>query len=238
MRDERGAKVIHAVCFPSATEKRGHECIERWISKGYKPVVMFDDPKDFLPDAFYDEPLRPVFMVSPKPFPGYYKVINAIVTKAFDSGADLVTCIGDDMDPPEQGAQVAAQAYFDAFPDGFGILQPTGDPQGMDKSGKPASARICGSPVIGRKWHERAYGGKGAFCDEYTSFYGDEELHEMALQFGVLLNASEFSHFHRHWSFGHMERQEYHHIAQRNWDRDYETFNRRKEAGFPCKMLT
>lgn len=231
--------MIHAVCFPSATEKRGHDCIERWIAKGYKPVVMFDTPNHFIPDAFYDEPLRPVFIATPKlPFPGYYKVINSIVTKAFDSGADLVTCIGDDMDPPEHGAQEVAKAFFEVYPDGFGVMQPTGDRQGIDKSGAPASARICGSPVFGAKWHERAYGGHGAFCDEYTSFYGDEELHEVAINFGVLFNNPSFSHFHRHWSWGHMERQEYHVKAQRNWDNDYNTFLRRKEAGFPCKMLT
>lgn len=230
--------MIHAVCFPSATRERGQACIKKWAHAGYKPVVLVDSDAHFDRDALYPRINGPVFMVGNGPFPGYYKVINAIVNMAFLEGADLVTCIGDDMDPPDQGAEAAAKMYFDRFPNGYGVMQPTGDPQGMDKSGLPASARICGSPVFGRGWFTRGYGGRGPFWDEYLSFYGDEDLHCYAEAAGLLWNNPELSHLHRHWSFGHMERQDYHHRAQRNWDQDYATFQRRQAAGFPGLVLT
>lgn len=169
------------------------------------------------------------------PFEGYYRVINSLVAHAFKNGAEVVTCAADDMDPdPEHDAQEIAEAYLNRFPDGLGILQACGDPQGVDEFGHQAASRICGSPTFGRGWFEKAYGGKGPFWDDYRSFYCDEELKEVAEKLGVLWMASEYTFLHKHWSWGWRPQAEY---QKRNsdwhWSADKELFDSRKKMEFP-----
>ena len=213
--------VRHFVCWPSVKVARALACAELWLAKGYDVLVMLD--KDQAPP---DDNRICWMNCSVEKFPGYYKVANEIARKAFAFGADLVTMIGDDMDPPEQGAEAVAAMYFARFPDGFGVLQGCGDTQGME-NGVPASARICGSPTFGEGWANRAYGGKGPFCDEYTSFYGDEDLWNVAKKCGVLLLEPSVTIFHRHWSFGHMQKQKYQQNNEGNWALCKATFERR-----------
>lgn len=216
----------HFVVYPSANVERSQTCAEEWYKSGYSVHVMLDkgmygaSPWCYYVNSEHDK------------FPGYYRSINVIVKQAFERGADLVTCIGDDMNPPTQGAEEVARAYFDRFPDGFGVMQGCGDPQGAEE-GVPAAARICGSPTFGRGWMERGYGGRGPFCEEYRSFYADEDLWNVAEKCGVLHLEPRITIFHNHWSWGHMKKQEYHTKAQNNWDADRLTFFKRKAAGFP-----
>lgn len=219
----------HWVCWPSAKPEMGVACARKWMAKGYSVAMLLDW------GAWLDADLLglPVgagfhFWTHAEPrFPGYYGVINGIVAKAFRRGADLVTCIGDDMDPPEQGAEAVAGLYFSRFPDGFGVLQGTGDPQGKDAQGVPAAARICGSPTFGRGWNDRAYGGRGPFWPEYRSFYGDEEMWNVAKRAGVLWLEPSITIFHNHWSFGHAELKPYQKNNQGNWEHDKAVFERR-----------
>lgn len=220
--------MIHAVCFPSATVAKAEATARAWASKGYVPVVMLDPGYRMNAGAGS-------WMVGPARFPGYYRVITGIVSQAFCDGADLVTCIGDDMDPPEQGAECIADMYFANFGrDGFGVLQGTGDMQSVDQSGRQASARVCGSPTFGRAWKALAFQGKGPFGDYgFKSYYGDELLHDVADLLGVLWNEPTIKILHRHWSYGLAKREEYHERASQNWQEDQAIYFRLKAEGYP-----
>jgi hypothetical protein len=178
-------------------------------------------------------------LVHISPFTGYYRSINLLVDQALSLGADTVTCAADDMDPdPVATAQEIGKSYLERYPDGDGVLQACGDMQGMDGSGRQASARICGSPTFGRGWIERSYEGNGPFWSGYRSFYGDEELYNVALYHGLLWMAPEYTFLHRHWSFGWSEQSSY---QKRNsdtwWNEDKALFDVRIEAGFPRSGL-
>jgi len=222
----------HYVCFPSAKIARGVECANAWVARGYIPVVMLDKPPQ---DNEWPKFDGGIVMTTPSmPFLGYYKTINSICCMAFEHGADLVTCIGDDQTPdPYKNAQEIAEIYFNRFQDGFGVMQSSGDPQGRDAHGIPAAARICGSPTFGIEWYMRAYGGRGAFCSDYKSFYADEDLWNVAGLCGRLYMNPNLTIFHNHWSWGHMKREDYHERAQQNWTRDKALFFYRKAEGFP-----
>jgi hypothetical protein len=173
-------------------------------------------------------------MAEPVPFPGYYRVINSIVTRAFDSGADLVSCIGDDQLPPAQGAEEHTRLYFNRFANGLGVMQCTGDRQGEMIGGKVNSERICGSPTFGRAWHERAFQGNGAFgAYGFRSFYCDELLKEVAERRELLYQEPALKIDHVHWAFNRAVKMPYHDRAQENWDHDKQLFDALKAAGFP-----
>lgn len=226
----------HFAVWPSALIDRAIDCARKWKSKGYEICVGLDESSrnELINDNPFD-----VLAWIPN-WRGYYREINSLVSQAFSAGADLVTCIGDDMDPPIQGAQYIAEQYFGKFPDGYGVLQPCGDPQGdlmlvpghEDLGPLRNAGRICGSPVFGRAWSVSGYK-SGGFCDGYSSFYGDEDLWNRALNLGVLWLDKETEHRHNHWSFGKTERQPYHLKAQLNWEKDKALFSRRRAEGFP-----
>lgn len=218
----------HWVLFPSADPRRGLRCADQWLAKGYEVLVGLDGDK-----LCAEREEGPKLICMPAPFPGYYRVINGLAKTAFDHGADLVTAIGDDMDPPSQGAQAIAELYFGRFKDGFGVLQGCGDRQGDVIVGTANSERICGSPTFGRGWHERGYAGRGPFWEEYRTFYGDEDLWNVAKLCGVLWLEKSITIFHRHWSFGHAPKMWYQERNQENWQGDCYTFERRKREGFP-----
>lgn len=224
----------HFVVFPSANPSRGVDCALKWFRKGYIPLVGLDDGATIPPppaDVKFMEAFR--VLAIQQPFKGYYRVINKIVFHAFLQGAALVTCIGDDMDPPEQGAAHVADQYFNRFDDGYGVMQGCGDTQGKDAFGIPAAARICGSPTFGKNWAQNSYGSKGPFHTGYQSFYADEDLWNVAQNAKQLWLNEEITIFHKHWSWGHTEREDYHRRAQTNWQDDKALFERRKAAGFP-----
>jgi len=219
----------HFAVFPSATVEKAEECVAAWKAKGYKTLVYLDNPR-----------LRcsaDVVEFGLCPFPGYYKTIGPLVDVAFKNGADVVTCIGDDMLPPEQGAEWVAADYFKRFPSGLGVYQGCGDEQGKDETGKPAAARICGSPTFGKEWAERAYQGAGPFADVYKSYYGDEDLFNVAGRLSLLWLEPKVNIKHLHWSWNHMPRQPYHERAAMNWELDQAIFFMRKAAGFPGSDL-
>lgn len=222
----------HFVVYPSADYDRGVSCARKWMEKGYEELIGLDSSPSY-------SAATPRHVILRAPFPGYYRTINWLVDQAFSYGADLVTCIGDDMEPPTQGAQFIAEQYFSKFPDGFGVMQPCGDPQGdlmvvkgFEHLGPLHNAgRICGSPVFGRAWSTSGYK-HGGFHDGYRSFYGDEDLWNRAMNLGVLWLDRETMHLHNHWSWGKSVKQPYHDVAQKNWLDDQQLFLSRKAEGF------
>lgn len=219
----------HMVCYPSANFNRGLECAKLWVAKGYEVLMQMDADKNISPYAGQGI----ITLMVPGPFPGYYQRINTLAEIAFSINADVVTCIGDDMLPPEQGAQAHAKSYFERFPNGEGVMQCTGDRQGEVIEGRVNSERICGSPTFGKVWSGLAFKGGGAFPIHYVSYYGDEELYEVAKKSNLLYQNPNFKIDHVHWAFGRMVMQDYHEKAQKNWQQDQETFFKRKAEGFP-----
>ena len=56
---------------------------------------------------------------------------------------------------------------------------------------------------------------------------------QYAERLGVMWWRPDLQQFHRHWSWGHNKKQDYHEKNQAHWNADQETFRGRKEAGFP-----
>lgn len=221
--------MIHYVVYPSANRQTGIDCANKWRAKGYKTLVALDVQPDGHMHEWQDSQSFDAIDSIDK-WDGYYAHIGDLVRRAFLIGANIVTCVGDDMEPPTQGADAIAEMYFKRFPDGYGVLQGTGDPQGVDDTGRCAAARICGSPTFGRAWAERGFGG---FVGGYHSFYGDEALKEVAERCGVLWMEPSICIFHRHWSWHHQPRQDYHIRNQSDhWEQDRNTFMRMKITGF------
>jgi hypothetical protein len=227
--------VRHYVCFPSADPTKGHACALEWLTAGYIPMVMADlGPWVGTHGAISNLPYKAI--QERYPFPGYYRVINEVVDWAFKDGAHLVTCIGDDMGPPKQGAEFHSTRFLSRFPSPVepGLMQCTGDRQGSQIEGRVAAERICGSPTFNRGWNDRAFQGHGPFGDYgFKSFYCDEMLYEVGRKLGVLYQEPELSIDHKHWSFLRSKKEWWHEKAQKNWTYDKELFESLKANGFP-----
>jgi hypothetical protein len=217
------------VVFPSATTIKADAAVDAWSARGYRTLI-YQDIGAFACRAD---------IVRFGRFPGYYRIINELVEAALCEGADVVTCAGDDMLPdPDFTAEEIGTAYLKQFPNGEGVLQACGDPQGPDDRGVAAAARICGSPTFGREWIMRSYKGNGPFYTGYHSYYGDEDLWNVAQAHQALWLAPQFIFKHLHWSFGHMERTPYQkRNSDQHWFSDAELFCNRKAMGFPGSEL-
>lgn len=151
---------------------------------GYRTALLADhDAASFDADLVVSVPF----------YRGYFLAV-AELCRAIGPAADIVVTGGDDMFPdPAAHANEVAKEFFQRFPDGFGIMQPTGDELGGNE-------RYCGSPWMGRGWIERAYGGAGPFWHRYFQFFGDVELGEIARKLGVLWLRPDLAQYHEHWS--------------------------------------
>lgn len=213
------------VLIPTVLKDHAPEILAKWKAKGYK-LGLFVNPETVV-GVLHDLLIR-------AEYPGVWNAWNALARAAVACGADVCILAGDDMEPdPNYTAQEIAEQYLARFPAGEGVMQPCGDPQGIDDSGRPAAARICGSPWIGREWIKRAYRGSGPVNGAYNAFYADEELFHVAGLMGKLWMESRLSQFHRHHSWGHLPIQDYHKRNQRRWLEDKKLFEKRLEDGFP-----
>jgi hypothetical protein len=142
--------------------------------------------------------------------------------------ADIVVTGGDDITPDfkKKAEKIAAECY-ERYPDGYFVMQPTGDEL-------PGTDQICGSPWIGKGWIKRAYRGQGAFCPDYFIFFGDEELKNVAQLRGVLWQRRDLLQYHDHWTrTGGPKKTDYQVGNDRNWNNDEAVFKARKADGFP-----
>lgn len=215
------------VTMPTGQKEHVGRTVARWRARGYTMAFFFDPG----PVKIETEPSDIIIQA---PYPGVWNACNALAKTALECGADVCLFAGDDMDPdPTCTAQQIAEQYLARFPTGWGLMQPCGDPQGTDASGRPAAARICGSAWFGKQWIQRAYGGRGPTPTMYHHYFGDEEMAEVGNREGLLWWRPDLVQFHRHWSFGHQQRQDYHARAATRWEADKATFEVRKAAGFP-----
>lgn len=214
------------VCYPTANISRAVAARERWNAQGYQVAMYFNvGAASCDADYAYHDQYR-----------GYWHACNQLARILFyERQADLVVYAADDIEPEKKhSAEMIGREYFKRFPDGLGVMQPCGDPQGDRIEGKAAGARICGSPWFGKAWHDRAYQGRGPTLDQYYHFYGDEDLKEVAEKQSLLWMRPDLVQFHRHWSWGHAPQQDYQkRNSNEHWNSDKELFERRKKAGFP-----
>jgi hypothetical protein len=206
--------------IPSANPPRAEACLAKWKAQGYLTAVLLDEGSP--PVAGTD---LTVYVGS---YRGYY-VSARQLCDAIGSSAEIVVTGGDDMDPdPRHTAEEIGREFVGRFPDGFGVMQPIGD----DLDG---TDRICGSPWFGRGWIDRSYGGKGPFCQEYTQFYGDEELLQVTRKLGVLWQQKALVQRHDHWIRpGGPEKTDYQRRNEsRWWAVDAAVHGRRQAAGWP-----
>lgn len=214
------------VLMPVVKIDRARAAEERWTKRGYRML-------------FYQDPGTKPFGMHPEtrswiaPYRGVWNATNDLARLALHLGADVCLFAGDDMDPDKNHtAEEIGRQFLERFPDGFGLMQPCGDPQGRDHTGKSAAARICGSVWFGRGWIERAYGGRGVTPGEYYHFYGDEELALVGEKLQCIWWREDLCQWHHHWSFGATKREVYHDKAQTHWMRDKALFEDRQKRGF------
>jgi hypothetical protein len=214
------------VCFPTCNPERAATARDRWRAQGYG-VAIWVEPS--FPDPFDAD-----LVVRRDQYPGYWVACNRLVRLALAAGADVVVCAGDDMDPdPSKRADVLGDEYLERFPDGYGVMQPTGDPMDLG-----AANRRCGSPWLGRGFILRAYSGAGPYHEGYRQFFGDEELFEVARAAGVLWQRPELTQLHHHWMRYGLETKTGYQVANDRWWAPDETlFRARKAAGFPGSTL-
>lgn len=216
------------VVFPSANPPRAYDTVLKWKQMGYQACVYLDTATAGDTGAYHEWR---------GPYNGYWDACNWMAHQLVNGQekAQIVIFGADDIEPDaNKTCAEIANEYMQRFPDLYGVMQPTGDRQGIDKTGQPASARICGSPWIGANWIKRAYQGKGATWEGYRSFYSDEELWHVAKRENVLWLAPEYSQKHLHWSWGHAPQTFY---QKRNsnlyWIQDKDLFNKRLAENFP-----
>lgn len=221
-RDRTGVYAL----IPVVKKERAQAAEHRWTSMGYR-VLFYQDPGT---RPFGLEKHTRSWIA---PYRGVWNATNDLARMAYLLGAEVCLFVGDDMDPdPNHDAEAIATQYLNRFPDGFGLMQPCGDPQGVDGTGRSAAARICGSVWFGRGWIERAYGGRGPTPGEYYHFYADEELALVGEKLGVMWWRPDLTQWHHHWSFGASKREWYHDKAQTQWDRDKRLFGERRNRAF------
>ena len=206
--------------IPSANPPRAQNCLKKWKDQGYKTAVVLDAGQPKIA-ADYCESIHP--------YPGYFSTVNQMCTVLFGAGADIVVTGGDDMYPdPDQNAQAIGRRFFQEFPDGYGIMQPIGD------IGIPGTDKICGSPWIGKAFWEKTYDGNGPFWPQYNSYYGDEEMYNVAKKLECLFQPRNITQYHDHFSRPDgPPKQAYQQRNETHWRTDQALFFQRKEQKFP-----
>lgn len=197
----------------------------KWRELGYKVLIQVDPgaKKGYEADQVHE-----------RPYISYPEAVNFLSKVAVGLDGSVVVTGGTDIDPhPGKTAREIEQEFLKHFPDTFGVMQPTGDPWGMDKNGVPAAARICGSPWMGREFILRINQGKGPFWPEYFHFFCDEEMKEVTEGRKILWQRPDLTHFHNHWSRRRLPRPQHLNRARLNWDKAKKLFLARKAAGFP-----
>lgn len=210
------------VLIPTAARDHVPHQLEKWRERGYRVGVLTDGGTFFGQWGIENNCDMHLHLGL---YPGVWRSWNILAKAAMALGADVAVLAGDDMDPdPKYLADEIADQYLVRFPDGDGVMQPCGDPQGGG-----AAERICGSPWVGRQWVHGSYMGNGPVCDEYVAFYADEELKLLTERLGRLWMRPDLTQYHKHWSWGHQPRQFYHERNQASWLADKALFEKRNK---------
>lgn len=205
--------------IPTANKKRVEKCFEAWKTQGFSTAAFLDLGADSTKNTD--------LFVNSISYPGYFASVNHLVSIIKDR-ADIIVTGGDDIYPDSRfKASELADQFLDRFPDGFGVMQPTGDPM-------QGTAEICGSPWFGHGWINRSYMGNGPFFSDYFAFFGDEELKIVSKNLGVLWQRPDLIQRHDHWTRpGGPPMEPYQKSNQKYWYRDQKLFEQRKLSHWP-----
>jgi hypothetical protein len=210
-------------CIPTANIKQCSETFIKWKNMGYKTCALTDGKTN--------KPDNCDFHIHMNEYRGYPWAIKQIIDQL---DVSLYVVGGDDIFPDNRiRAEEIGKQFFEHFPNGYGVMQPTGDPYGKDKNGVPAAARICGSPWFGRKFALEINGETGPFWHEYFHYYCDEEMHEVAKAKGILWQRPDLTQYHNHWHRTKTNTPQYMEKAVNIYKKEEEIFKRRKQHNFP-----
>jgi len=240
--------------IPSARPpEEAEKVLKLWRAQGYKIALWLDFTLDVsanLEKALKYDDIADVIVGDPAVgYPGYAKAVNAIITDRLirDQQAEWFVIGGDDTEPDmnHTAEEIAFQTGFHfggltqtPNTNTFGVMQPVGD-RFASVGGVAMIEKVAGSAWIGREFARRMYGGNGPLWPEYTRFFMDEELQEVAIQYGVFQQRRDLIHLHRHYMResdaidspaiytevpAHLQAQE------SKWKAEQEIFNRRKHA--------
>ena len=171
--------------IPSASPERCRAHLPAWREMGYRIAILQNHERGEIPadiTVWADE------------YPGWAASVNLLARHIVPRSAGIIVTGGDDMLPdPTVDAGSLGEQFFERFPDGFGVMQPTGDAF-MNAS------EYCGSPWLGRGWIDHAYGGAGPMHDGYRHNWADHELRWVAQGLGALWQRPDLSQHHAHFS--------------------------------------
>ena len=168
------------------TPSEANRSLSKWREQGYA-IALWQDP---------DDPLIESDLTLVGEYPGYHRAVNCLCREILksDPTADWIVTGGDDMDPdPNKRADEIAAECTEHFAGTFGVMQPIGD----DFAG---TAKINGSPWMGREFCRRMYGGIGPWFEGYPHMWGDQEQYEVTKSRGILWQRKDLSHYHHHQS--------------------------------------
>jgi hypothetical protein len=213
-------------CIPSKRPpEEAEKCLKLWRAAGYKIALWRDSVDDA--NSELDWVMNNHMTAYWDTYPGYSVAVNTLALRILrdDPQCDWIVTGGDDVEPDaNHSAEEIARQCSEHFlteawanskeADGgdsrvliqaphilvdsalttFGVMQPTGD-----RFAGGSIDRICGSPWLGRSWCERINQGRGPLWPDYTHCFGDEELQNVALKYGVLWQRPDLIHLHRHY---------------------------------------
>lgn len=228
------------VCYPSANEQRARENVAKWHAKGYRSLVLLNDGYNTRARLMIDGILSPPDG-QPIPFYSrYYLAQNSLCRLGFPLfDARAVVCANDDIEPADKPPhEIADECYAHFGGADCWVMQPSGDPQGKDKTGKSAAQRICGSPWFGPGYVLRGYCGSGPHWVGAGHYASDVELREVAERLGILWGRDDLDQRHKHHSWGHSPVQPYQTATNKRWwKHDEACLVARRAAGFPGSDL-
>ncbi|MFT5424292.1 MAG: hypothetical protein ACI89L_002086 [Phycisphaerales bacterium] len=171
--------------IPSANEANCARTLPVWRAMGYR-IAVLQDAVRFAVEADA--------VIEADEYHGWAWAVNRLCREAVPDACRVVVAAGDDMlpDPTRSGPQIAGD-YLQRFPDGLGIMQPTGD-------GYLLSDTYCGSPWFGRAWIEQAFGGRGPIPTGYRHNWADMELHWVAKGLGCQWQREDLTQRHEHFA--------------------------------------
>lgn len=172
------------LAIPSANPDLCRWTLPLWRSMGYRVAVLQNRRRAEIPADV---------VVWREEYPGWAASVNLLAREPALRRAAVIVAAGDDVLPDAHTpAHAIARQFLERFPDGFGVMQPTGDAY-------MHAEHTCPSPWIGRGWIDRMYGGRGALFPGYRHAWAGMELFWLARGLGALWQRPDLVQHHEHW---------------------------------------